>query len=439
MARFEYVTGTDPYVPDHGDSSYGVVHYALALRYRPDSNRLDGKAELTCRAVAPMTSASLDLHQLQVAKVTSSGVSVARGGPPNRKLLVTFKTAAKAGTDFKLRVRYSGRPGTVPSATLGEAGWEELADGAIVAAQPHGAPAWFPCNDRPDSKATYSFEVSVPAQYHVAASGDLVEHKRSGSAVTFWYEQRAPMACYLAAVQVGRYVVHELDSTVPIKVVAPSDVTGAGYDGSFGRQPEMMNFFVDRFGPYPFEGYTSVITDDVLEIPLESQSLATFGRNFATGDWHSVRLVAHEMAHQWFGNAVTLTTWSDIWLHEGFACYAEWLWSQECGVRSATSWAQHYYERLRQLPQDLQLSDPGPELMFDDRVYKRGALTLHALRTTVGDEAFFNILRTWVSTHSGGSVTTAQFVELCNELTGKDLSAMFASWLDALPLPALPA
>ncbi len=433
------MTGTDPYVPGHGEASYDVLHYDLALRYRPDSNRLDADAQLTCRAIQPLTAIAIDLHQLQVAKVSGSGAAVTRWAQRGSKLHVTLKSPAKAADEFILRIRYSGHPGTVASATLGDAGWEELADGAIVAAQPHGAPAWFPCNDRPDNKATYSFEISVPPDYHVAASGDLIGSTRKGSAVTWHYEQAAPMACYLAAVQVGRYSAHTLDGDVPIHVVAPGDIGGAGFDGSFGRQPEMMTFFASRFGPYPFEGYTSVITDDALEIPLESQSLSTFGRNFATGDWHSVRLVAHELAHQWFGNAVTLTQWRDIWLHEGFACYAEWLWSEECGVQSAHGWAEHYHQKLRALPQDLLLADPTPELMFDDRVYKRGALTLHALRRKVGDDCFFDILKSWVSENSGGSVTTAQFIEHCSAQAGQDLSPLFGVWLDQLPLPALPA
>ncbi|MCW2787525.1 MAG: family metallopeptidase [Marmoricola sp.] len=432
------MTGTDPYVPGHGDPSYDVTHYDLVLRYRPESNRLDAEARLTCTALAPLTSIRLDLHQLAVAKVSGTGVTITRWTQRGSTVLVTLKSAAKAGTVFKLRIKYSGHPGTVPSAVLGDAGWEELTDGVIVAAQPHGAPAWYPCNDRPDDKATYTFEVSVPPDYHVAASGDLLSTQRSGSSVTWRYEQTAPMASYLAAIQIGRYVVHEQDSTVPMRVVAPRDVGGAGFDGSFGRQPEMMAFFVDRFGPYPFRSYTSVITDDVLEIPLESQSLATFGRNFATGDWHSVRLVAHELAHQWFGNAVTLAHWRDIWLHEGFACYSEWLWSEECGVRPAHGWAEHYHRKLAEQPQDLLLSDPTPELMFDDRVYKRGALTLHALRRTVGDMAFFHLLRSWVAENSGGSVTTEEFVAHCNEQVGNDLTPLFDAWLHSTALPALP-
>jgi aminopeptidase N len=152
-----------------------------------------------------------------------------------------------------------------------------------------------------------------------------------------------------------------------------------------------------------------------------------------------VRLIAHELAHQWFGNAVTLRRWRDIWLHEGFACYAEWLWSEESGgPRTCDGWARHHHERLAAEPQDLVLADPGPEVMFDDRVYKRGALSLHALRIAVGDDAFFDLLRAWVAAHAGGSVTTEEFVAFAAEATGADVAEVLRPWLYEAALPGYP-
>ncbi len=200
----------------------------------------------------------------------------------------------------------------------------------------------------------------------------------------------------------------------------------------------MTALFEDRFGPYPFGGYTVVVTDDNLEIPLEAQGLSVFGANHLDGRRGSERLVAHELAHQWFGNSLTAGRWRDIWLHEGFACYAEWLWSQESGGRSADEQARAAHTRLAALPQDLLVGDPGPDAMFDDRLYKRGALTLHALRRTVGDEAFFTLLRTWVARHRHGTVSTADFLACASHVTGHDLGPLLDAWLHRLPLPDLP-
>ncbi|MEE1618126.1 M1 family metallopeptidase [Brachybacterium sp. J153] len=428
--------GTDPYVPGHGDRGFAVLHYDLRLTYRMVSNRLDGEATLTCRALADVPSLGLDLHALRAKKVVVDDESARFSHNGSR---LTVRRPLRAGEEVTVRIRYDGTPRPVPSKTLGSAGWEELTDGVIVAAQPHGAPSWFPCNDRPDDKATYTMVLTTGSDYHVAASGELTDLRHSGSTTTWTYEQTVPMATYLATVQIGRYAVTEHPGApVPVRTVAPPRRNARDFAAGFGRQAEMVDVFAELFGPYPFSSYTAVITEDDLEIPLESQGLSTFGANFVDTDWDAVRLVAHELAHQWFGNAVTASSWKDIWLHEGFACYAEWLWSEHCGARSAQQWARHHHGKLSRLPQDLLLSDPGAKLMFDDRIYKRGALTAHALRVRVGDDAFFEILRSWVAAHTGGSVTTEMFIAHAEQVSGEDLTELFTAWLDELPLPPLP-
>jgi len=334
-------------------------------------------------------------------------------------------------------VQYAGHPSQLSSRKLGHAGWEELTDGVIVAAQPHGAPTWFPCNDRPSNKAPYRITVSAPSAYRVVANGTLASASRHASATTWVYEQPEPMATYLATVQIGRYQLLEIDATVPMYAAVPRAATSK-YDAAFGQQPEMLKTFTRLFGDYPFAGYTVVVTEDELEIPLESQGLSTFGANFLTTDWQAERLIAHELSHQWFGNSLTLGHWRDIWLHEGFACYSEWLWSEESGKDSTHEQAVEHWRLLDDADHDLVLNDPGPELMFDDRVYKRGALVLHALRLTVGDDEFFALLRGWVSEHAHGTVSTEMFIDFAERTTGLDLKAFFDEWLTQKELPDLP-
>ena len=181
----------------------------------------------------------------------------------------------------------------------------------------------------------------------------------------------------------------------------------------------MLETFSALFGPYPF--------DDVhggrhRRPPRDPAGVADPVRPSAPTTsvriWDNQRLIAHELAHQWFGNTVTAASLRDIWLHEGFACYAEWLWSETIGRTTAQEEAERHHALLARLPQDLVLTDPGPHHTFDDRVYKRGALTLHTLRRAVGDDLFFAVLRAWVDIHRYGVVTTADFEELVRDETG---------------------
>jgi aminopeptidase N len=212
----------------------------------------------------------------------------------------------------------------------------------------------------------------------------------------------------------------------------------ANFDHDFGRQTQMLKLFVKLFGPYPLSsGYTVVVTEDDLEIPLEAQGVSIFGANHCDGARGSERLIAHELAHQWFGNSVTARRWRDIWLHEGFACYAEWLWSEHSGGPSAGDLAADYHQRLLAAPQDLLLADPGPRDMFDDRVYKRGALVVHALRGIIGDDKFFALLRDWTTRYRHGTAVTDDFTGLAANYADVSLRPLWESWLYSTGVPPL--
>lgn len=431
------MTDADPYFPGHGDARFSVRHYDLELEVRIDGNRLNGRASLTALALVDLTAVELDLVAFSVTGVTVDGAKPARFRHAGGRLRISLAHPVGAGEEFTITVHYRGSPKPV-AGVLGDAGWEELTDGVIVAAQPYGASSWFPCNDRPSDKASYRFTISAPTGYHVVANGSLVETRRRASAVTWVYDQQAPMSPYLATVNVGRYAVQRLPGEIPVSVVVPGHLH-VELPTPFSRQPEMVSTFVELFGPYPFASYTVVVTEDELEIPLESQGVSVFGINYLREDWEAERLVAHELAHQWFGNTVTASGWDDIWLHEGFACYAEWLWSERSGRDDAEMHARLHWARLQKLPQDLLLGDPGAVDMFDDRVYKRGALLLHSLRLTLGDDAFFTVLRTWTQRYADSAVETADFVALAEEISGQSLGDLFTAWLYAEALPALPA
>jgi aminopeptidase len=422
-------------VPGHGDASYAVESYDLQLDYRVGSNHLDARAELRLVPRDDVTEVALDLTGLGVTRVLVDGRRAARFGTRGGKLRIQLAEPAASGAPLTVTVRYGGQPRPLRS-TWGELGWEELTDGVIVAGQPCGAPSWFPCNDRPDDKSTYRIAITTDAPYVAVANGVLVDRRTGASRVTWVYEQSQPMAAYLATVQIGRYEPRELAAApVPQHLFAPPSLRSrAGAD--FDHQSRMMAVFEEAFGAYPFDGYAVVVTEDELEIPLEAQGLSIFGSNHVDGDHGLERLVAHELAHQWFGNSLTVARWSDIWLHEGFACYAEWLWSERSGGASADEHARRHHARLAGLPQDLVLVDPGPEAMFDDRLYKRGALAVHALRLALGDALFFPLLRDWVADHRHGTVTTGAFEEHANGYG--PVSGLLRPWLREAALPSLP-
>jgi aminopeptidase N len=428
----------DPYLPDNGNFGYRVSRYELELEYKVASNRLGGTATITAVTLASLQTFTLDLaDSMGVSKVTVNGRRPAGFATAGSKLRIRLSSPLPAGSAMSVAVRYGGTPRPIRT-IWGEVGFEELSNGALVAGQPNGSPSWFPCDDHPSSKASYRIQISTDSPYYAVAPGDLVS-KRVRAGQTVWtYEQAEPTSTYLATLQIGMYDLIRLPKTpVRMQAAVPGRLRSS-FDHAFGRQPAMMKLFIRLFGPYPFAaGYTVVVTDDPLEIPLEAQGVSIFGANHCDGDRRSERLIAHELAHQWFGNSVTARRWRDIWLHEGFACYAEWLWSEHSGGRTAAQLAHQHHQRLLVAPQDLVLSDPGPRDMFDDRVYKRGALTLHALRGVIGDDKFFALLRDWTGRYRHGTVVTDDFTGLATNYTDSSLRPLWQAWLYSTRVPPL--
>jgi hypothetical protein len=207
---------------------------------------------------------------------------------------------------------------------------------------------------------------------------------------------------------------------------------GAQIDASFARQPEIIGFLASTFGRYPFSAAGGIV-DDVtgLGFALETQTRPIYSRDFFNNPFGADSVVVHEITHQWFGDNLRLGRWQDIWLNEGFATYAEWLWADHEGFFTPQD---NFDFFMGVIPADdpfwsLVIGDPGPDHLFDSPVYNRGALTLHALRMAIGDDAFFTVLRTWASEQARQAVTTPQFIDLAERISGQDLDALFDEWL----------
>ena len=426
----------DPYLPEHGNGGYRVLHYDLDLDYRIATNRLAGTATITAVAGQALSRFSLDLGRLRVQDVRVDGRRASFTHRPD-KLQVRPERPIDDGATFTVVVRYAGKPVPV-SGRWGDIGWDELTDGVLVASQPIGAPSWFPCNDRPGDKAAFRVSLTTASPYTVVVTGDPVSRRRGAGTTTWVYERSEPTAPYLMSVQIGRYdLVRLAFGGVTQRAAIPPRLRSA-FAHDFGRHGEIMTALQRLFGPYPFREYVVVVADDELDDPVEAQGMAVFGRNHVDGRRTHERLVVHELAHQWFGNSLTVADWRHIWLNEGFATYAEWLWSGISGGAPAAAHAAEWHAHLASRPAGITVANPGVARMFDPLVYKRGALTLHALRTVAGDEPFFAMLRAWVAEHEHATVTTEQFRAHAQRFTDVPLDGLFTAWLDRTALPPLP-
>jgi aminopeptidase N len=451
-------TLNDSLYPELGNAGYDALHYTIHVDTPVVQNFLTATTIIEAEATADLARFSFDFVGLSVESVLVNGADAAFE-QQGRKLVVTPSAAVENGAIFVTEVRYAGQPRGLLDASLGATlGWN-YEDGMIyVVSEPNGSQTWYPVNDHPSDKATYTIIATVPDAYVAAANGTLESRVDNGNgSVTYTFEMRQPMASYLTTLNIDRYLEFQTvapETGVPIRNFVPESLEA--FASVFNRQGEMMDFFSGLFGPYPYDVYGGIIINTTTGFALETQTLSVFGADMMLGGNAGAEpVVAHELAHQWFGNSVTLGDWSDIWLNEGFATYGEWLWteySQGADVleqRVRETYAFMSGEQFRQFglsEQEIErfmddfgvMGQPEPDNLFSATVYFRGALTLHALRLAVGDEPFFALLRTYADTYRHGVARTADFVALAEEITGRDLDKFFDDWVYSAELPAIP-
>ncbi|MFF9782850.1 M1 family metallopeptidase [Streptomyces nigrescens] len=427
----------DSYFPGLGNGGFDALHYDLGVSYHPGSGRLDGRTKLTARATQNLSAFDLDLQKLTVDTVRVNGRR-AHFGRSGDEITVRPDFPLRRGKKFTVTVAYHGvpKPLSGPIVFGSDYGWMKTKDGVFVACEPNAASTWFPSSDHPDDKATYDIRIDAPKGLTGVSNGRLISSGEAhGRAYAHWRENR-PMATYLATATIGKFDVRTGTTPGGTPIYVATDPTlPTGKVDVYGITAEATDYWSKVFGPYPFE-VTGAIVDDMPQagFSLEVQSKPVYSAV------RSESTIVHELAHQWFGDSVSVKRWKNIWLNEGFATYAQWLWAEHRGTRSA-------HDALRAQYADIpagndfwkvKVADPQRDTMFAGAVYVRGAMTLQVLRERIGDKAFFELLPAWTARHRYGNAETSQFIALAEKISGQQLDDLFDAWLKTDSRPALP-
>ena len=423
----------DPLYPKMGNGGYDAQHYTIDLNVDVKKNFIDGRSTLDAVATQTLGSFNLDFHGLDISSVTVNA-SPADFKRAADELTVIPAETLSSGQPFTVAVAYSGNPQPVndPSVPGETVGWFNYQSGIFVVSEVNGAMDWYPANNHPSDKAAYTFRITTPKPYIVAANGLLKSTTDNGDTQTYLWEESVPMASYLATLEIGNYkiVTQNEPNGLPIRNYFPPTDLAKAIDVT-SKTSDMIAYYSSIFGPYPFEAYGIVVIPEDLGFALEDQTLSVFGQ-----DMLDEITVAHELSHQWFGDSVSLRSWQDIWLNEGFATYAEALWTEHKNGKAAGE--KYMLDLYDQAKSEGAPGRPSVANLFSESVYYRGAWVLYALRLKVGDEAFFKILHEYYARYAGKNASSSDFIAVAQDVSGQDLKSFFNDWLYSDQIPPMP-
>lgn len=451
----------DAYFPLEGNPGYDAQHYTIELAVDPvDLRHITGTTTIKAVAKNALPNFNLDFLGLNISTVTVDGAP-ATFSRKGQELTVTPATPITANALFSVSVAYVGTPITYTDPALilyapplvpitVTTGWREWSKGYIAAmSQPDGGMTWFPSNNHPADKATYTFRITVAQPKMALASGILQQViPVNDHTNTYVWAMDDPMSTQVATVIIGEFALKESKAPngVPIRNYFPPGLEQKIMD-SYDVTGDMMDFLAKIYGPYPFAAYgVAVVPGWIPESGYETQALTTLSETPT-----SAHIIVHELAHQWFGDALTVAAWKDLWLQEGFAQYTEALWAEKTeGVAAYDAvikeQANHQMLYGALLPKSLgrpalpkfhvfPAVDPGLAYNYFS-AYSAGALALHGLRMEVGDETFFKILPKFVQKYKNVPITTKDFIGVAEEVAGRALSNVWNTWLYSDTLPA---
>jgi aminopeptidase N len=435
-----------------GDRPIDIRHLRLDLRVDLPHQTVDGRSTLQVRALRPLDSIELDAVEFEVKAVRTGhdgDEAEAHFTHDGKKLTIDLAPAWPAGHEATLRIDYRVRQPRdglhffAPTAAEPDVPLTVWSQGEAVTNR-----FWFPCLDRPNVRQTTELVVTVAEGFEVLSNGKLVERRDNPAdkTVTFHWLQDRPHPAYLVTLVVGRFeVVRDEWDRLPVVYYVPRDRKDE-VATTFGRTRDMLAYFSKRFGDYPWDKYAQVVVEQFSEGGMENTSATTMN-DFILQDRRS-RLdgstdfvIAHELAHQWWGDLVTCRDWAHLWLNEGFASYAEVLWAEHAD--GADEYAYGIYQKGRDAiagGKDRPIVDrryPSPDSMFDARAYPKGAFVLHMLRQRLGDDAFWKCLQRHAREHRLQSVETGDLRRTVEAETGRDLERFFYDWTERPGSPAV--
>jgi aminopeptidase N len=420
------------------DPAIDVLHGRLELTPDLGTGHLTGRAELHLRSLEDGLSV-VELDLAQAITVDSVGGDLGGFTRMGDALRLELSRPVDTGETLEAVIHYSGLP-----AATGFGSWTLSSHAGVPAlstlSEPYGARSWWPCKDDPTDKLdSLRIVITVPFGFTATSNGVLEQVEELGATRRFTWFEKHPIATYLVSLCVTNYVSFSHEYTGlegqamdVVHYVYPEDLADAQVD--FDVTVPMLEFFAGLWGEYPFVDEKYGHSQFSWGGGMEHQCNTSYGSALIRGDHLYDRIVAHELAHQWWGNLITCATFDDIWLNEGFATYSEALWAEHIG---GSAGLQSY------MTSRAWVTDPsGPiyaptNTFSSNTVYRKGAWLLHMLRGIIGDEPFRQLMRGWYqSPHRYGSATVAQFVEHASQYTDRELAGFWNGYLYGVNRPS---
>ena len=425
-------------------SGFDVNFYRIDLNIDPTAQSISGNVTMQATSTVPgLNQVMLNFFDnMQVDSVVSDGDTL-NFTHNNNELNITLTGTFDTGTSFSVTIYYSGHPGAAGGFKSFDFGQHQGAPIISTLSEPFGSPAWWPCKDDPADKAdSVDIIITVPDTLVVASNGKLIrETGNEDSTKTFFWAERYPISTYLVSLAISNYKVFsdyykysDTDSMEVVYYVYPEHLTAAEED--FNITVAAISYYSSIFREYPFIKEKYGMAEFQWSGAMEHQTCTSYGRSLISGNHRYDSYLVHELAHQWFGDLVTMKRWSHIWLNEGFASYAEALWSGHVGGEQA------YFDYMNLFDQGLfptsvfVYDSTNISELFSRTVYDKGAWVLHTLRHVMGDSAFFDALINYRTSFAFGNATTEDFRDICETEYGADLDWFFDQWVYGLYRPS---